>query len=525
MSISKNSVHGETDCLASLQGLKIGDEEVNYLNDPYNSPNKGNTHGRQRAVGAIESFVVQNSSHEISNPPQDYNLYERTNIIASSKYATPKRVESMASVSNATKAPRNPSSPTHSMGSISQHSRSEVASGYDTSGDNVSQSTNAVYENLDYYDQVSPRQAYYHPMSEKSMDNNSSRSLDLSYNSMYGKAQPQVATNSQARIVNTGGALPMSEGPPVYENLQVFKPATPTQYQYFNSQGKLMMPGSQPGPQVAMPTPQRHYQGQHQPMYPQQTQPIYTHSQRGQSMDGHPQPTIDKSNYTLPAASANKVVTIPSNAIYASITPSAQRPKANIATCVENAATSPKYFHSMPTSQNIKNILDSKPQSQMKELDRNKMSGNRMRITEDSNGSDYVCMTGGSASQFCTPLHTPASGIKRPPVLEPASESGGSPLGSPAPSPTPSSVSQLSGGSRGSGGGGGGRGKGLLPYSVTPPRPTGPTEAQRKVEELTRQLEEEMERQDEEGEYFGLLIFKFLIFYDNELCAIYLNIC
>jgi len=34
----------------------------------------------------------------------------------------------------------------------------------------------------------------------------------------------------------------------------------------------------------------------------------------------------------------------------------------------------------------------------------------------------------------------------------------------------------------------------------------GPTEAERKIEELTRQLEEEMEKQEEEGEYFGKLL-------------------
>lgn len=34
----------------------------------------------------------------------------------------------------------------------------------------------------------------------------------------------------------------------------------------------------------------------------------------------------------------------------------------------------------------------------------------------------------------------------------------------------------------------------------------GPTEAERKIEELTRQLEEEMEKQEEEGEYFGMKI-------------------
>lgn len=41
---------------------------------------------------------------------------------------------------------------------------------------------------------------------------------------------------------------------------------------------------------------------------------------------------------------------------------------------------------------------------------------------------------------------------------------------------------------------------------MTPPRPTGPTEAQRKIEELTRQLEEEIEQSEEQGEYFGKLL-------------------
>lgn len=43
-----------------------------------------------------------------------------------------------------------------------------------------------------------------------------------------------------------------------------------------------------------------------------------------------------------------------------------------------------------------------------------------------------------------------------------------------------------------------------LPYNVTPPRPAGRSEAERKIEELTRQLEEEMERNEEQGEYFGI---------------------
>ncbi|XP_059484227.1 LIM domain-containing protein jub [Neocloeon triangulifer] len=46
--------------------------------------------------------------------------------------------------------------------------------------------------------------------------------------------------------------------------------------------------------------------------------------------------------------------------------------------------------------------------------------------------------------------------------------------------------------------------KNLLPFIVTGGKKKGPTEAELKIEELTRQLEEEMERQEEEGEYFGI---------------------
>ncbi|XP_055371004.1 LIM domain-containing protein jub-like [Condylostylus longicornis] len=80
--------------------------------------------------------------------------------------------------------------------------------------------------------------------------------------------------------------------------------------------------------------------------------------------------------------------------------------------------------------------------------------------------------------------------IVRPPSLV----SAGSPLPQ-ANSPTPSQNSTGSG-SRLS--------KNLLPYNVTPPRPAGPTEAEKKIEELTRQLEEEFEKSEEQGEYFGI---------------------
>uniref|UniRef100_T1ITW3 LIM zinc-binding domain-containing protein n=1 Tax=Strigamia maritima TaxID=126957 RepID=T1ITW3_STRMM len=45
--------------------------------------------------------------------------------------------------------------------------------------------------------------------------------------------------------------------------------------------------------------------------------------------------------------------------------------------------------------------------------------------------------------------------------------------------------------------------KTLLPYSITPARPYGPSEAEKKIEALTKQLEEEMENQPD-GDYFGV---------------------
>ncbi|XP_055709734.1 LIM domain-containing protein jub isoform X2 [Phlebotomus papatasi] len=169
--------------------------------------------------------------------------------------------------------------------------------------------------------------------------------------------------------------------------------------------------------------------------------------------------------------------------------------------------------------------------------------------SEDINGSDYVCMSAGTLGQihsqaapvFSTTSSTnnptkvtahvagPARAIAPPaPVAKQKSDSLPEPL---PPKPQckkpPSPPAQCQGQKQGGGmdreslaeaasptpsqhstGSGSGKPKGLsknlLPYNVTPPRGTGPTEAERKIEELTRQLEEEMERNEEQGEYFGI---------------------
>lgn len=45
---------------------------------------------------------------------------------------------------------------------------------------------------------------------------------------------------------------------------------------------------------------------------------------------------------------------------------------------------------------------------------------------------------------------------------------------------------------------------GLLPYSVTPPKPKGPSEAEKKIEAMMAQIEEEMENGPPSGDYFGV---------------------
>lgn len=135
--------------------------------------------------------------------------------------------------------------------------------------------------------------------------------------------------------------------------------------------------------------------------------------------------------------------------------------------------------------------------------------------TENVNGSDYVVMSGAQKNASAEILlqkskvaqQKPCFAEGKPPAKAPVSLPGADALiptalrVSPRPgvgnraSPTPSVLS---------GGSGKRMGKSLLPYSVTPPRSQGPTEAERKIEELTRQLEEEMERKEEEGEYFGI---------------------
>lgn len=493
MDSTRRSNSEDQRCIIGLQDLKLSNNVVDGTEQAHSSLTANTSSlAKTRPVGAIESFVLDNSQQ---NNRQDYSFYERSNVIAASKFATPKRVETIASINKRDiNTAALPSSPTRSIDSISQPSLSyQTDDLYEIPANPNAPFPPPVYENVEYYGSTrSPQLPYYHQVYQAT--GAPPPVSDGYYDTRYSKAQPQVPVNCKPK-----------PNPTVYENMLCSENnEKKNEYKLASiPDQRFIQQGSLPGPQVPKPGVTRHIaqvinnKGNIDKAPPP---PPYTAGQDNASGDY----TIMKSappKYTDVSSiikNDENVVTIPSTAIYASIAPSAQRPKANIATEVQTATAAPKFFHPKPIIAN--NVGKDKPSIANGGFA--KPVASRMQIVEETNGSDYVCMTGGSPAAAVAAANRDNASITSESISSRNLVSGMtsySPSQSPAPSPTPSSVSQLSGGSRGSGG----RGKSLLPYSITPPRPPGPSEAQRKIEELTRQLEEEMERQDEEGEYFG----------------------
>ncbi|XP_041981093.1 LIM domain-containing protein jub [Aricia agestis] len=506
MESSRRSTSDEQRCIQSLQDLKIFNTDENYTGQAQTATTSdiSSQVKSARPVGAIESFTLENSNTN----RQDYSFYERSNVITASKFATPKRVETIASNN---KRDFNTSalsaSPTRSADSVSQRSLSYQSEDLYEIPVSAPLQYPPVYENIDYYsEQKTSQPPFYHQIYEQG---GPSIVSDGYYDTRYSKAQPQVPVNSKPKL-----------NPTVYENMLCPENDKKTDFKAQTNQDQhFIQQGSVPGPQVPNTSlnkaiPQKIFIDKPKVAEKSLPPPPYNSGDSPSSdytiMKSAPPKYTDvtallKNNNSV--SFDNKVTTIPSTAIYASIAPSAQRPKANIATEVQGSIPlgmppAPKFFHPKPIGNGI--AKGKPPLVNGGFVPGSKQLANRMQIVEDSNGSDYVCMTGGSTAAVVAAANKDNVSITSDSVPSRNLASGinplCSPVPSPAPSPTPSSVSQLSGGSRGSGG----RGKGLLPYSITPPRPPGPSEAQRKIEELTRQLEEEMEKQDEEGEYFGI---------------------
>lgn len=413
-------------------------------------------HHKQRSLGAIESFAVEGTGPAPQKPVStDYKIYERNNIIASSKFATPKQVETIASqthkvvpdyngtdiyVQCAKPQVRGPPSPTHSLSGSSQHSnspRASVAAG--SYGEYATLKNQPVYENIDYYSNRGAP-AYYHQIPNRNSTDYSS------YESNFRKAQPQVPTGNKQL------SREVLDSSPVYENLQELNHKST---------------GAQPGPQVAT-------QPGAPPPYVQKINSYSNNSpyQSPQHLQHQPQQPLQA---TSPQRSHYTVMQPPNKA--------------------SSVAAKP-YYHTSPVHQ---------PQPSPKSPSTRTFTQQQL---DEINGSDYVCMTGNISHTLLTntPIQTSlstsyargaTSGIAGVPKSPPKEVPKPIVVPAKSPSPTPSTVSNTSTKLKMCG-------KTLLPYSITPPKPRGPTEAERKIEEMTRQLEEEMEKQEEEGEYFGI---------------------
>ncbi|XP_075214442.1 LIM domain-containing protein jub isoform X2 [Lycorma delicatula] len=402
---------------------------------------KGKQDFKQRSLGAIESFVMEGSSYQVGKsqpqPQSDYKMYERGNIIAASKFATPKQVETLTASLNSVNLndkvldPQNRTyqnshngaaihnmidhnkyyssylkpgavSPTHSHSGSSRDSNSPrtsmIGSATQCYEYSKANSPSPLYENIDYYNARTTVPPYYHQLptthssysSQDSKHSSPRASYVAAEDTTYKKAQPQVPVGVKFKPKE----YPPYEAPPVYENVQDIKNSGNTSYE-----------PAKPGPQVAIHTEQR-------------------------------QMAVAVSSPYIPPPYTTGYSSVP--VMQSQITPGPQQ-----SVSLDNRSQNTSVSISSPT-----NVVT---------------TGQMSLATSYQRGTT----TGIAGSVSPVPRETP--------------------------SPTPS-AKIISHGS----------GKNLLPYNVTPPRPMGPTEAERKIEELTRQLEEEMEKQEEEGEYFGI---------------------
>ncbi|XP_058462794.1 LIM domain-containing protein jub [Malaya genurostris] len=463
-------------------------------------------------------------------------------------------------------------SPTHSIGGSSHHSggggspRSIIqqppppppAQYYDPR-------YQAVYENIDYYTPTQAQQADSLMYERKFESNNVKAQPQVPV----GSSHPQIPSNGGgSRYAHTPQPPELLEQPPIYENLhsasgQQAQPQASkasTQIYYHRNEAN--------SPQVSHNQP---YHAGELPFY--ETTVVnpsansrYVSIGQGAS-SGIYQHSPTSSNISLKIAQQPQPVQLPNVKYHATGVPiSAALPYDQQKSAKQAGAPSlpPKSTENMKSHQ-------TKINSPSRSSSISGSSSLNKSFVEDINGSDYVCMTGGSKYQqrqysvspqpqpsqqsaksanTTTTTVTAASGqiqssatnherhyatlrelemgpngSSKSSASMPAGTGGGGPTtatpgskpnsaqnsfsglsttttasgnrNTSAVSPTPS---QLSTGS----GSGKRLTKNLLPYNVTPPRPTGPTEAERKIEELTRQLEEEMEKNEEQGEYFGI---------------------
>ena len=158
---------------------------------------------------ASKSFMEPSSDTCRSVVPSvDCKMYERENIIAASRFATPKAVDQINSQQH----------------HVQNRQNNQQA---------------PVYENIEYYpQQPQTYPPYYHPVESRKSPRNSPRGslAGEAYDGGFRKAQPQVPAGNRYQSSSPAKELPPYEAPPVYENIQEVHFGDPNQ--------------TRPGPQV-----------------------------------------------------------------------------------------------------------------------------------------------------------------------------------------------------------------------------------------------------------------------------------
>ncbi|XP_016973061.1 LIM domain-containing protein jub isoform X2 [Drosophila rhopaloa] len=442
----------------------------------------------QRSPIAIDNFLQESQQQQHQqmhhlHQNQDYKLYERGNIIAASKYATPRAVEQ-----------------------LQQHAHNGSAQIYAPTaqilGQRIApQKHSPVYENLEFYGQ---------------------------FDSNHKRAQPQSPGSRQSAMLND--YLLMQ---PIGAGRFAHTPVPENPGSGLGGGAAARGPGGPPpGRSVAL-GPTGDLEEHAAPIY----ENIIPHSgQRAQPQASPATATMyQEMQPTSNSSGGSSTVGLDLNALLAS--PMHQRSiSSNTASSSSLGSPTqryrnlslPSHLSPVPTAQSVAKLQQHTPIKSPAGAINVSVNPNYI---EDINSSDYVCMTanlhrntaaglatGRAAATGATAQRTvqepamissslamgmataaaPATSSASATAAQPPSNASlrATPIAMTAPlavatSPTPSQGST-------------GLTKNLLPYSVTPPRPAGPTEAQRKIEELTRQLEEEIEQSEEHGEYFGI---------------------
>ncbi|XP_073834048.1 LIM domain-containing protein jub [Musca autumnalis] len=466
----------------------------------------------------ISGGSIQRSQRQLQQqqqqPHEDYRMYERTNITsgAASKYATPKQIEQL-------------------------HLQHQYSPRFIGSGGGEAPPTNGsnspVYENLDFYHNSAGANKHFDSINKRAQPQSpaSIGQTQATQRGHYMVMQPPPAGMGTMRYAHT--PVPDPDSNPIYENMRVIpnsgqraqpqsQPATASIYQQHNIDAVLSSPqhhanltavaaGRLQQQSLELADNQSSNLGVNtldllaSPMHRRSTSnsSLKTAAQSATMSAGEPNsPTQQRyRNLSLPSTAA-----ISPSKSYASSTSNLSGPndyKLHQHTPLKtthhpagiNVSVNPNYIEEINSSDyvcmtanlNSSPLLKSqKPIPSYNTLEKSSIGGGggqKSNLTQANVENRRISPTGASStvgsmannSKLFTPIHKSTSNNSIP-----------------ATSPTPSASST------------GGLAKNLLPYSVTPPRPAGPSEAQRKIEELTRQLEEEIEQSEEQGEYFGI---------------------